>query len=198
MGHDQLKKCSKYHLVSLLDEKQRSTFDIFLPFFIQVSLLTNSAFYTFLESLKASGFQQIFLFFLCVLVSCNFHFHRFPPGNAPNFHFHMFPPGNVPNFHFHRSPPGNAPNFPYSSTVQQDSTGGGSNHWLNVKTVKRYQAKASRIAFEEKDELSLIRICLTGTVPVDLFLFPQNMFDGDRLIQIYLTGTWSEYTGCFF
>ena len=43
MGHDQLKKCSKYHLVSLLDEKQRSTFAIFLPFFIQVSLLTNSA-----------------------------------------------------------------------------------------------------------------------------------------------------------
>ena len=43
MGHDQLKKCSKYHLVSLLDEKQRSTFDICLPFFIQVSLLTNSA-----------------------------------------------------------------------------------------------------------------------------------------------------------
>ena len=29
MGHDQLKKCSKYYLVSLLDEKQRSTFDIF-------------------------------------------------------------------------------------------------------------------------------------------------------------------------
>ena len=28
MGHDQLKKCSKYHLVSLLDEKQRSTFAI--------------------------------------------------------------------------------------------------------------------------------------------------------------------------
>ena len=43
MGHDQLKKCSKYHLVSLLDEKQRSTFAIFGPFFIQVSLLTNSA-----------------------------------------------------------------------------------------------------------------------------------------------------------
>ena len=43
MGHDKLKKCSKYHLVSLLDEKQRSTFAIFLPFFIQVSLLTNSA-----------------------------------------------------------------------------------------------------------------------------------------------------------
>ena len=43
MDHDQLKKCSKYHLVSLMDEKQRSTFDICLPFFIQVSLLTNSA-----------------------------------------------------------------------------------------------------------------------------------------------------------
>ena len=43
MGHDQLIKCSKYHLVSLLDEKQRSTFAIFGPFFIQVSLLTNSA-----------------------------------------------------------------------------------------------------------------------------------------------------------
>ena len=43
MGHDQLKKCSKYHLVSLLDEKQRSTFAIFWTLFIQVSLLTNSA-----------------------------------------------------------------------------------------------------------------------------------------------------------
>ena len=49
MGHDQLKKCSKYHLVSLLDEKQRSTFAIFLPFFIQVSLLTNSAVLAYFE-----------------------------------------------------------------------------------------------------------------------------------------------------
>ena len=33
MDHDQLKKCSKYHLVSLMDEKQRSTFDIFWTLF---------------------------------------------------------------------------------------------------------------------------------------------------------------------
>ena len=43
MGHYQLKKCSKYHLVSLLDEKQRSTFDIFVPFFTPLDALTNSA-----------------------------------------------------------------------------------------------------------------------------------------------------------
>ena len=34
MGHNQLKKCSKYHLASLLDEKQRSTFaNILYPFY---------------------------------------------------------------------------------------------------------------------------------------------------------------------
>ena len=43
MGHNQLKKCSKYHLVSLLNEKQRSIFANYLHLFIQVSLLTNSA-----------------------------------------------------------------------------------------------------------------------------------------------------------
>ena len=42
MGHDQLKNCSTYHLVSLLDEKQRSTFDIFVPFLIPLDTLTNS------------------------------------------------------------------------------------------------------------------------------------------------------------
>ena len=43
MDHDQLKKCSKYHLVSLMDEKQRSTFDIFVPFLTPLDTLTNSA-----------------------------------------------------------------------------------------------------------------------------------------------------------
>ena len=43
MGHDQLKKCSKYHLVSLLNEKQRPTFDIFVPFLTPLDTLTNSA-----------------------------------------------------------------------------------------------------------------------------------------------------------
>ena len=43
MGHYQLIKCSKYHLVSLLDEKQRSTFDIFVPFLTPLDTLTNSA-----------------------------------------------------------------------------------------------------------------------------------------------------------
>ena len=43
MGHNQLKKCSKYHLVSLLNEKQRSTFANFWHLFIHVTLLTHSA-----------------------------------------------------------------------------------------------------------------------------------------------------------
>ena len=33
MGHNQLRKCSKYHLLSLLNEKQRSTFANFCTFF---------------------------------------------------------------------------------------------------------------------------------------------------------------------
>ena len=43
MGHNQLKMCSKYHLVSLLNEKQRSTFANFLHLFYPCPLLTNSA-----------------------------------------------------------------------------------------------------------------------------------------------------------
>ena len=43
MGHNQLQKCTKYHLVSLLNEKQGSTFANFLHFFYPVTLLTNSA-----------------------------------------------------------------------------------------------------------------------------------------------------------
>ena len=43
MGHNQLQKCTKYHLVSLLNEKQRSTFANFLHFFYPVTLLTHSA-----------------------------------------------------------------------------------------------------------------------------------------------------------
>ena len=43
MDHDQLKKCSKYHLVSLMDEKQRSTFDFFGPFLTPLDALTHSA-----------------------------------------------------------------------------------------------------------------------------------------------------------
>ena len=33
MGHNQLRKCSKYHLVSLLNKKQRSTFGNFVHLF---------------------------------------------------------------------------------------------------------------------------------------------------------------------
>ena len=43
MGNNQLKKCSKYHLVSLLNEKQGSTFANFWHLFIHVTLLTHSA-----------------------------------------------------------------------------------------------------------------------------------------------------------
>ena len=43
MGHNQLQKCTKYHLVSLLNEKQVSTFANFLHFFYPVTLLTHSA-----------------------------------------------------------------------------------------------------------------------------------------------------------
>ena len=43
MGHNQLQKCTKYHLVSLLNEKQRSTFANFWHLFIHVTLLTHSA-----------------------------------------------------------------------------------------------------------------------------------------------------------
>ena len=41
MGHNQLKKCSKYHFVSLLHEKYRSTFDNFVQPFNQSAILTN-------------------------------------------------------------------------------------------------------------------------------------------------------------
>ena len=43
MGHNQLQKCTKYHLVSLLNEKQGSTFANFWHLFIHVTLLTHSA-----------------------------------------------------------------------------------------------------------------------------------------------------------
>ena len=43
MGHNQLQKCTKYHLVSLLNEKQGSTFANFWHLLIHVTLLTNSA-----------------------------------------------------------------------------------------------------------------------------------------------------------
>ena len=52
MGHNQLKKCSKYHFVSLLDEKQRSTFDIFCTLFNPLTTLTNSALGQFWEMLS--------------------------------------------------------------------------------------------------------------------------------------------------
>ena len=42
MGNNQLKKCSKYHLVSLLNEKQGSTFANFWHLFIHVTLVTHS------------------------------------------------------------------------------------------------------------------------------------------------------------
>ena len=43
MGHNQLQKCTKYHLVSLLNEKQGSTFANFWHISIHVTLLTHSA-----------------------------------------------------------------------------------------------------------------------------------------------------------
>ena len=43
MGHNQLQKCTKYHLVSLLNEKHESTFANFWHLFIHVTLLTHSA-----------------------------------------------------------------------------------------------------------------------------------------------------------
>ena len=43
MGHKELKKSSKYKLVIFLDEKQRFTFAIFLPLFIQGAPLTHTA-----------------------------------------------------------------------------------------------------------------------------------------------------------
>ena len=65
MGHNQLRKCSKYHLVSLLNEKQRSTFAIFLHIFYPCPLLNNSAMgnifcllsYNSCKRLKLSVFQ---------------------------------------------------------------------------------------------------------------------------------------------
>ena len=43
MGHNQLKKCTKCHLVSLFNEKQGSTFANLLHLFYPLTLLTNSA-----------------------------------------------------------------------------------------------------------------------------------------------------------
>ena len=43
MGNNQLKKCTEYHLVSLLNEKQGSTFANFFDLFYPLTLLTNSA-----------------------------------------------------------------------------------------------------------------------------------------------------------
>ena len=61
MGHNQLKKCTKYHLVSLLNEKQGSTFANFWHLFIHVTLLTHSAMAYF--SLQELSFT--FLFHRC-------------------------------------------------------------------------------------------------------------------------------------
>ena len=43
MGHKRLKKCSKYKMVIILDEKQRFSFANFLYLFIQVPSLTHGA-----------------------------------------------------------------------------------------------------------------------------------------------------------
>ena len=43
MGNNQLKKCTEYHLVSSLNEKQGSTFANFFDLFYPLTLLTNSA-----------------------------------------------------------------------------------------------------------------------------------------------------------
>ena len=60
MGHNQLQKCTKYHLVSLLNEKQGPTFANFLQLFIHVTLLTHSAMELIINSL--------------VVANPNFHF----------------------------------------------------------------------------------------------------------------------------
>jgi len=43
MGHNQLKKCRKYHLVSLLNEKQRSTFANFFHLFSIAKRCSNNS-----------------------------------------------------------------------------------------------------------------------------------------------------------
>ena len=48
MGHNQLKKWTEYHLVSLLNEKQGSTFANFLDLFYPLTLLTNSEWFELL------------------------------------------------------------------------------------------------------------------------------------------------------
>ena len=60
MGHNQLQKCTKYHLVSLLNEKQGSTFANFWHLFIHVTLLTHSALMSviLLYEVKNGSFQN--------------------------------------------------------------------------------------------------------------------------------------------
>ena len=64
MGNNQLKKCTKYHLVSLLNEKQGSTFANFWHLFIHVTLLTHSA----LAHLDLSG--RLFQLLGCLSCEC--------------------------------------------------------------------------------------------------------------------------------
>ena len=56
MGHNQLQKCTKYHLVSLLNEKQGSTFANFLDLFYPLTLLTNSALFHNMEQAQLPEF----------------------------------------------------------------------------------------------------------------------------------------------
>ena len=85
MGHNQLKKCTKYHLVSLLNEKQRSTFANFWHLFIHVTLLTHSALAHLVK--KENLFRRLqegqvftlfsFILFLCLQYTRAFSWMRF-------------------------------------------------------------------------------------------------------------------------
>ena len=75
-----------------------------------------------LESLKASGSQQICILTLCLGLNID---------TCPH----------VSCSKFHRFPPGNAPPFPSFLTARQCSTGGGSNHCLNTAVHEEISSK---------------------------------------------------------
>ena len=72
MGHNQLQKCTKYHLVSLLNEKQGSTFANFLHFFYPVTLLTNSALVGLFSSVCFHVFIQTACVRCCIITQTAF------------------------------------------------------------------------------------------------------------------------------
>ena len=65
MGHKRLKKCSKYKMVIILDEKRMFSFANFLHLFIQGPPLTLSALVTQLKSFpgrqKGKAWEEQFL-----------------------------------------------------------------------------------------------------------------------------------------